>query len=191
SVRQASGSSDWTIVGVAADAVFRSGRMIPGVSSTPFREPVPPMMFLPLLQSDGSRAPGDTTFKLTVRPRSADPAATTRAVGAVIAATDRDIAYAFRPFTEYVDAAIGQERVLGAVSSSLAALSVLLSALGLYGLTTYAVDVRRRELGIRLALGAAPADLVRGILFRIAVLMAAGIAAGGLVGAWTSRLVAA
>ena len=61
-------------------------------------------------------------------------------------------------------------------------LALTLAAIGVYGLTAYAVAQRRREIGIRVSLGASPAQLVRGLLIQGIGMCAAGTAAG-LVGA--------
>src|SRR5262249_54034364 len=62
--------------------------------------------------------------------------------------------------------------------------------LGLYGVTAYAVARRRRELGIRMALGAQPAGVVRLVLARVSMLVGAGVAVGFLVSLWAVKFIA-
>ena len=76
------------------------------------------------------------------------------------------------------------------LSGFLGALALLLAGLGLYGVMSYAVSRRRTELGIRLALGAAPRNVVRLVLARVGLLVAAGVAAGTAASVWLSRFVA-
>jgi ABC-type antimicrobial peptide transport system permease subunit len=70
------------------------------------------------------------------------------------------------------------------------ALSLLLAALGLYGVTAHAVGRRRPEIAIRMALGAAPGTVVRMILWQVGLPAASGIAAGVAVSLWASQFVA-
>ena len=61
----------------------------------------------------------------------------------------------------------------------------------LLGVTAYAVSRRRAEFGVRIALGASTADVVRTVLQRVVFLMGLGLVIGGAVSFWTSRLVTA
>jgi ABC-type antimicrobial peptide transport system permease subunit len=76
------------------------------------------------------------------------------------------------------------------LSGAFGALALFLAAVGLYGVTAYAVARRRVEMGIRLALGARPGGVVRMVLGRVAVLIALGVAAGAGASAWASRFIA-
>jgi ABC-type antimicrobial peptide transport system permease subunit len=65
-----------------------------------------------------------------------------------------------------------------------------MAAVGLYGVTSYAVNLRRIEIGIRMALGATRASVVRLVLARVSRLAGAGIVVGLAIGGWASRFVA-
>jgi putative ABC transport system permease protein len=69
-------------------------------------------------------------------------------------------------------------------------LALLLAGLGLYGVTAYAVARRRAEIGIRMALGAAPAGIVRLVLGRVSQLVGLGVILGVGVSLWMSTLIA-
>jgi predicted permease len=166
------------IVGLVADAVYRN-----------LREPVPPTMYIPLAQLDEDFAL--PSIALSVRSSTASPASLTRSVTASIAGVSPDLALTFRPLSDFVDAALTQERLVATLSGFFGSLALLLAALGLYGVTSYAVHRRRTEIGIRMALGAAPAGVVRLVLRRVAWLVGAGVVAGALVSIWAARFVEA
>ena len=180
-----------TIVGVAANAVFRSAEMIPGVASLALREAVPATVFVPLAQASGMTPPDRTIVNLSLRSERGTPVSLAPVVGAALAAMDPDLTFTFRPMIDYVDAALAQERMLAILSAFFGGVGLLLAAVGLYGVTSYSVHLRRKEIGIRLALGAAPRGIIVLVFRRVAITIAAGVIAGALVGAWSSRVLAA
>jgi ABC-type antimicrobial peptide transport system permease subunit len=82
-----------------------------------------------------------------------------------------------------------RERVVATLSGFFGGLALLLAALGLYGITAYAVSRRNIELGIRMALGTTPAGVVRLVLSRVVLLVGGGIAAGAVVTLWAVSFV--
>src|SRR5206468_7745625 len=164
------------IIGLAADAMYKS-----------VRDPVPPTVYTSILQPGG---PPFASRTLTVRAAAGPPALLTRSVAAAISAVNPDLALTFRTMSDSIDASLTQERVVAMLSGFFGALALLLAALGLYGVTAYAVERRRTEIGIRIALGAAPGSVVRLVLGRVLPLIAAGIAIGAGVGAWAAQFVA-
>jgi predicted lysophospholipase L1 biosynthesis ABC-type transport system permease subunit len=167
-------------VGVVSDAVHNSLRNAP-----------PPTLYLPIAQWDFP-LPMLPRFQINVRARAgaASPAMLTHSVTAAIAAIDRDLRLTPRVIEEHVDAARAQERLVALLAAFFGALALLLAALGLYGVTAYAVSRRRHEIGIRLGLGAEPRDVVRLVLRRVTWLVCAGIVIGAAASFWLSHLVA-
>src|SRR5262249_12632488 len=97
----------------------------------------------------------------------------------------------FRTLDEQVDRSLSTERMLSVLSSSFGALALLLSLVGLYGVMSFVVTQRRREIGIRLALGATRPATVW-LVLRDALAMIAGGTAIALPCVWLlGRLVAA
>jgi len=74
-----------------------------------------------------------------------------------------------------------QERLMARLSAVFGAVALLLAVVGLYGIVSYTVASRRAEIGVRVALGASGARIVRTILGDIGRTMAAGLVAGGLL----------
>ncbi|MFC5861572.1 ADOP family duplicated permease [Acidicapsa dinghuensis] len=87
--------------------------------------------------------------------------------------------------SELVGHSMSRERLLAVLSSFFAVLTLGLTAIGLYGLLSYAVIRRRPEIGVRMALGASPAGVVRMIVRDASRLVLPGILLGAL-GAWAS-----
>jgi predicted permease len=164
---------DHEIVGYVEDAVYRA-----------LREPVPPTMYLPLPQQ--SVPP---SMHISVRAAGGSPALLTKSLAAALTDVNKDIAITFRVLSEQVNASLIQERVVAMLSGFFGGLALLLAGLGLYGVTSYAVGRRRTEIGIRMALGAAPSGVVRMVLGRVALLVGIGVALGAGISVWASRFV--
>jgi len=166
------------IVGLVADAVYRS-----------LRDPVPPTMYIPLAQLDNGARPAPASMSVAVRSASDSPALLARTVAQAIARVNPDLAVTFRPLADQVNASLTQERLVAMLAGFFGALALLLAGLGLYGITAYAVSRRRTEIGIRMALGAAPGGVVRLVLGRLTVLVGAGIAGGCALSLWAAQFV--
>jgi len=95
------------------------------------------------------------------------------------------------PMTEYIGAALFTDKLAATMLTALGAVALLLAALGLYGVMAYAVAERRHEIGIRIALGARPGDVVGMVVKQGMTLTIVGLAAGLLGAVAITRLVAA
>lgn len=151
------------VVGYVQDAVYRS-----------VRQAVPPTMYLPVMQNPEP----PSSISLSVRAAGGSPALLIKPLAAALGGVSSDIGITFRPLAEQVNASLVQERVVALLSGFFGGLALLLAGIGLYGVTSYAVGRRRTELGIRMALGAAPGGVVRLVLRRVAMLVGLGIALG-------------
>jgi predicted permease len=161
-----------TIVGVVSDAVYRSQR-----------QGAPPTMYVPWSQQEAF-----ATFSITAR--AAGPAAPLRQpIAAALAREDSTVTFSFRGFGDQQHASVVQERLLTMLSGFFGGLALLLAALGLYGVTSYTVNRRRPELGVRLALGAGPREIRRLVLRRVVLLVGIGIVAGLGVSLWAGRFI--
>jgi predicted permease len=164
---------DRIVVGYVRDAVY--GKL---------REPVPPTLYIAYGQQEDLQA----TTTLSVRTAGPSPALVARPLVAAVERVSLDLRMTVRPLDDRVSAAMLQERLVATLSAFFGALALLLAGLGLYGVTSYAVTRRRNEIGIRMALGAAPRSVALRVVGRAAMLIAGGIVAGTLVSLWVSQL---
>jgi predicted permease len=112
-----------------------------------------------------------------------DPSTLSAAVRDAVRSLDPQLPVAaLRPMTSYVDNARAVRRFTALLAASFAAVALLLSCIGVYGVTSYAVALRRPEFGIRVALGARRTEVMR-LVFREAVGL---VAIGGVIGAIAS-----
>jgi ABC-type antimicrobial peptide transport system permease subunit len=88
-----------------------------------------------------------------------------------------------RALTDQVERALARERLMATLAAAFGVLGLVLAAIGLYGLLTYTVARRTNEIGIRLALGAMPREVLWMVIRHVLLLVGAGIAIG-LPAAW-------
>jgi ABC-type antimicrobial peptide transport system permease subunit len=122
---------------------------------------------------------------------SGDPGVFAGVVRGDVLALTRDVAVSWvRTMRQQIDAALVTERLLATLSTAFGALALLLACLGLYGVISFDVTRHRRDIGIRLALGATRATVLAGVLRQAGTIAIAGLGLG-LAGAWfASQLVA-
>jgi len=92
------------------------------------------------------------------------------------------------PIGEQVDRSVNRERLVAYLASSFAVLTLRLSCVGLYAVLAYGVNVTRHDMGVRLALGASPAQLARLVLADGSRMLIGGIALGFVAAVPAGRL---
>jgi predicted permease len=152
----------WTIVGVVGN--LRGGAL----GADP-----PSMVYL-------CACPGNPVFRSGFAVRTAaDPKAAIRAVELQVRAVDRDQPVSdVKTMDERRDAALAPERFQLVLIGAFAGIAILLAAAGVYGMMSYLVARRSREIGIRVAMGARPADVVRIVAGETALLLVPAVAVG-------------
>ncbi len=175
--RQIHGWGDWfTVVGVAANSKYHylSEAPLP-YFYVPFRQ----MYRADLNLAFFVRTPGNPEAVLPLvrqKTREIDPGVTV---------------FDSEPLAEFMEASLYPQKVAASLLSVLGALAVILAAVGLYSVMAYSVAQRTHEIGIRMALGARPADVLRLVVRQGLSLVLAGLVVGLFLSLGVSRSIAA
>jgi predicted permease len=147
------------IVGVAADSIYEGPR-----------EGVHRQVFIPSWGKSG------VTFYL--RTQSASAAAFAQ-IRREVAALDAALPiYAMKTVEGQLDETLMTDRLIAMLSAGFGLLATVLASIGLYGVMAFVVARRRKELGIRLALGADPGQVIWIVMKEVLMLLAIGLAVG-------------
>jgi predicted permease len=161
------------IIGVVRDSKYRT-----------LGESPRPLVYVPLAQNH------ETGMTLHVRATS-NPASMAASVRREVQALDQNLAVtSLQSLSDVVAASLFAARMGAALLASFGFLALLLAAIGLYGVMSYAVSRRTREIGIRMALGAGTGNVLRLVLKEGLLLVGGGVAAGLIVAAAATRLLA-
>ena len=175
------GNGVWiTVVGVVADVHHRGLDLLPR-----------PEMYRPHTQFryGGADAPAVPTMTWVVRT-SGDPRAATSYARAAIHAVDASLGISDVATMEQVLADSTSDRRLNMLLFALlGGLAVALATVGVYGVVAYSVTQRTHEIGVRMAIGATPADVVRMVLREGGRLAMVGVASGSVVAVAGAQLI--
>jgi putative ABC transport system permease protein len=149
------------VVGVVGDVLQRSPA-----------EPAAPMVFVPYAQRT------IRSVKIVVRTTQ-EPTALAAAIRSTIRGLDADLAVAdITPLSRLIVRSMARPRFYTTLLSLFAAVALVLAATGVFGVMSYSVAQRAREISIRMALGAVPGDVMRMVVGRALGLSAIGIGVG-------------
>jgi len=172
----------FTIVGVVRSARFED-----------LREEPPRTIYTALAQARlASGEPVGDVKRITVAVQTtSNPAALATLVRSVVAELSPSVIVSWvRTMEEQFDAALLRERLMAALSVAYGVLALVLSLVGLYGITAFGVAQRTRDIGVRMALGATRGRVLSNILGETVVTSAIGILIGSAAAFFAARLVA-
>ena len=164
--RSAVEARDYEVVGAVRDA-YLTGLV-----------DVPPMLFRVHTEQDQS-------FALLVADNTAAAAA------AAVRRLDARASVSITRLGDLLDGEIGSARIVANLASGLGVIALLLATIGVYGVIAYSVEGRRREIGIRLALGAPARTVIGAIIGRNARPLILGLAAGVVMSLLASKVLEA
>jgi|HubBroStandDraft_6_1064221.scaffolds.fasta_scaffold23451_2 predicted permease len=154
--------TDMEIIGVVKDIKY-----------TTLRDEIPPQAYLPYM---GDRFVGGMVVYLRT---TADPNLLMTAIRSKIRDMDSNIpVFAMRTTEVQINNSLSSERMIASLSAVFGFLATLLAVIGLYGVMAYTVAQRTREVGIRMALGAAQGSVIWMVMREVLILVAIGVAAG-------------
>jgi predicted permease len=161
------------IIGVARDSKYRT-----------LDEAPRPFIYLPVMQNH------ETGMTLHVRA-AGDPLSIAAAVRREINSIEKNLPLTnLQPMSALIGSSLYPARMGAVLISVFGLLALLLAAVGLYGVISYAVSQRTREIGVRMALGARVNDILRMVVKEAMTLVAIGMAIGWGLAAALSRLIA-
>jgi len=168
------GDSGVEVIGVVKDGRYQS-----------LREKQRAMWFFSNDQEQSADGFNDLLLRVT-----GSPEALIRTVRKVVHGEDPNLAISdVMTLGEQVDRSLRKEKVLATLAGFFGVVALLLALMGLYGVTVYVVTRRTYEIGIRMALGARPREVLRGILLQSMMVVALGCFVGGLAALLCGRLV--
>ncbi|MBI3406178.1 MAG: ABC transporter permease [Acidobacteria bacterium] len=166
--------TDVEIIGLVKDAKYDS-----------LRREMTPTVYHPLRQAE------NIPYMYFEVRTAMDPAALVPAVRSAVASIDRNVPlFGVTTETILIDEHLLRERLFAKLVSGFSLLALLLACVGLYGILSYGVTRRTREIGIRMALGGQPQDILKMVLKETLLLVAMGVAMGVPVSLFATRMAA-
>lgn len=146
------------------------------------KEDFKPLSFFPVAQDEHPGSGSNVVLRIT-----GSPGPIIRSAKTAIATISSSVSVQIKPFSEQLMDSVRSERAMAILSGSFGSLAALLATLGLYGVMSYMIARRRKEIGVRMALGADRRRVVQLILKEAILLLAAGLAMGVALSLWAGQ----
>lgn len=168
------GRPELEIVGVVRATKYRT-----------MRDAEPRIVYLPFSQM------GFQIARTLYVQAGGDPGTLLPSIQRIVSDLDKGVpVYGIKTLAQQIDESMAQEQLTATLSGFFGMLALALAALGLYGVMSYNIARRTREIGVRMALGSQPAEVLRLVLRETLWLTLAGILAGIIGALITTRLIA-
>jgi putative ABC transport system permease protein len=156
--------------------------VVGGVRDTGFNQPPRPTIYFPSLQSP------DQTMSLVVRTSLPTSAVLPAIKNAIWSVDKNQPIFAVRSMDEIISGIVSAQRLAFLLLGVFAFLALVLAAIGIYGVTSYAVSERKHEIGVRMAMGAQRSDVSRLVLGHGTRLAGIGVIGGVVAAMGLTRL---
>jgi predicted permease len=167
------------------DRIYQIVGLVRNTKYYELREEFLLVSFLPIAQNEN---PGNgTTWVVRTAGRPQDAF---RTLKAAVAAVNPSFVLEFKVMTEQIAESLQRDRLMAVLAGAFGVLAGMLAAIGLYGVIAYMVARRQNEIGVRMALGADRASVIRLVLREAMMLLAAGLVIGIGLALWAGQAAA-
>ncbi len=164
------------------DRVYQVTGLVRNTKYYELREDFIPIAFFPIAQDE--RPGSGATMMLHVAGR---PQEILRNVKSAVAAVNPAFVLEFHVLTAQIEESLLRDRLMAVLAGAFGVLAAVLASIGLYGVIAYMVARRQNEIGVRMALGADRASVIRLVLREALMLLIAGLAIGTGLALWAGK----
>jgi predicted permease len=164
------------------DRVYQIVGLVRNTKYYELREDFLPISFLPRAQTDELGNTATWVVRTAGRPQESF-----HALKAAVAAVNPAFVLEFKVMTEQIAESLQRDRLMAVLAGAFGVLAGILAVVGLYGVIAYMVARRQNEIGVRMALGADRASVIRLVLREAMILLAAGLGIGIGLALWAGQ----
>jgi putative ABC transport system permease protein len=167
------------------DRIYQIVGLVRNTKYYELREEFVPIAFVPVAQDESPGSDATLVVRTSGRPQDAF-----RTLKAAVASVNPSFVLEFKVMTAQIEESLLRDRLMAVLAGAFGVLAGVLAAIGLYGVIAYMVARRQNEIGVRMALGADRASVIRLVLREAMMLLAAGLAIGIGLALWAGQAAA-